>query len=109
MNDANSTPREYTLDETRDLLIENIRYAVNYWDKDTRAGSTQERLEGLEWSILAILDGTTLGGPRFLVSPDPYPEDKEFHQSEGENWFPEGGDLGPLRYYLVKKKEKNNE
>jgi hypothetical protein len=109
MNDTDSSPREYTLDETRDLLMRQFRDLILYWENESRAPTIHEKLEGLVWSILTTLDGNTLPVPCFIVSPYPHPADKEYHKNRGENWFPEGGDLGPLRHYLVKKKEKNNE
>ena len=104
-NTDDKTPREYTAEETRDMLIKKIHALVNYWDKETRVTDTREKLSGLAFSILSTLDGGQMGLPGFVVSPNPHPTDKQYHQDQGENWFPDGVDLGVLHefYHQVKR------
>jgi hypothetical protein len=85
--------REYTRDEVREKLINHIRALVDYWAQvENRA--THEKLSGLAFSILNILDGGSAGVPGFLLIPHPHPEDKQFHIDNGENWFPNEIDIG---------------
>lgn len=81
-------PREYTEEEIREQFLENIRAYVRYWDK-LPDKSTKERLEGLAFSILAVIDGSTAELPAFVLAPFPHEEDKEFRRNRGENWYPE--------------------
>jgi hypothetical protein len=37
--------------------------------------------------FLAMFDGCSMGIPALNITPSPAPEDKEFHRSEGENWW----------------------
>lgn len=46
--------------------------------------------EGVAFSILNILDGTTMSLPAFNLTLSPHPDDKEFLQGEGENWYEDG-------------------
>ena len=72
------------------------RLGEKYWDKvdGKDAPKTQkDRLEGLAFSMLVILDGGAMDLPGFIVAPDPHPSDKEYHISEGSNYFPENHKL----------------
>lgn len=80
-------PREYTTDEVRKQFLELVWTYIGYWGR--LPGKTpRERLEGLAFSMLVILDGGS-ALPGFIVVPCPHPDDKEFHKDEDENWFPE--------------------
>ena len=81
-------PREYTDEEVRDMFISHIWMLVNYWDKADRP-TQHDRMAGLAFSILSMLDGCSMNLPGFSVIPHPHPDDKEFRKNEGTNWFPE--------------------
>ena len=81
-------PREYKRQEILEKFIDHVWGIIKYWDGIPKM-STTERLEGVAFSILTTLDGCAGDQPGFIVAPDPHPEDKEFLQSEGENWYPE--------------------
>ena len=81
--------REYTRDETRNALLDHIWTLIHFWRHETRATTDQERLEGLAFSILSTLDGENGDIPKFIVAPDPHPEDRPFRISSGEDYFPE--------------------
>lgn len=54
--------------EVREALLMSVWQDVDYWD--TVDGSTQrERLQGLAFSILATLDGCSVGIPEFSIVP----------------------------------------
>lgn len=87
-------PCAWTDDEVEDMLLQQIRATAKYWaelpDVDAATGREHDNLsrcEGVAFSILAILDGTGVALPAFILKPDPHPEDKEFHREQGENWF----------------------
>lgn len=80
-------PREYTKDEVRTMFLNAIKNSMDFWED---AGETKrDALDGLVFSILAMLDGDVVALPRFIVAPDPHPEDAEFLAKAGLNWFPE--------------------
>jgi hypothetical protein len=87
-NKMSDTPREYTREEVRDAFSGHIRTMIKFWN-GVENKSKEEALEGLAFSILAMLDGCSAGLPCFAVIPLPHPEDKNFCIENGENWYPE--------------------
>lgn len=81
-------PREKTKEEVQEEFLNHIRNMVDYWDELPQK-SSKERLEGLAFSILAMLDGSAIELPAFIVAPLPCEEDKEFCIEEGRNYFPQ--------------------
>jgi len=87
-------PREFTTDEVREQVVNHVHVMVRYWagldGSNVPSESTvEERLDGLAFSILAMLDGSNLTLPRFIVAPDPHPSDRQFHVDNNECWYPE--------------------
>ena len=90
-----SEPREHTRDECRRMFLGHIRATSRYWatvDSPDGPKTTQERLDGLAFSILAMLDGCA-SVPGFQVIPAPHPDDRAYHQEQGENWWPSDVDI----------------
>jgi len=85
-------PREYTMEEVREIFLGHIHMMVNYWDSDPRIENQTARLEGLAFSILVALDGGASGCPGFIVAPSTHPSDKEYHRKNLENWYPQNND-----------------
>ena len=53
--------------------------------------STRERLDGLLFSFLVTIDGSSGGFPVGLdLTCRPHPNNKSFYQSEGEDWIEDG-------------------
>lgn len=87
------TPREYTKEEVTERFLNHIRTMVNYWDRQPDK-SSEEKLEGLAFSILVMLDGCSLGFPGFIVAPLPCEEDKDFCINEEKiNYFPQNHEI----------------
>lgn len=81
--------RAYTKEEVRGQFLNTIRNYVDYWDSvDER--SSKEKLSGLAFSILNILDGTTIDLPAFNLSVDVHPSNKEYCQENNKNWYEQG-------------------
>jgi len=98
-------PREYTVDEVRDMIINKVWNLIDYWSTNPMEYTKRQALEGLAHSLLTMLDGGNVDLPAFLVTPLPSGEDKEYFISQGENWFPQNmPDLGMLHEYLYKGK-----
>ena len=87
--------REYTTSEVRNIFLEYIHQNIHYWEtiKSEHDYNTHEKLEGLAFSILAALDGVAGGLPTFIVAPLPSKDDKQFHISEGDNYYPENHEI----------------
>jgi hypothetical protein len=90
----------YTAKQVRKKILDHMHALVKYWDEvddqDFKSGKIsavrpcKEKLDGLAFSILNIFDGTTFEVPCIDLVMRPHPEDKEFHQAQGENWFEDG-------------------
>lgn len=82
-------PRAYTTDEARYHFLCHLSALSRYWAK-LPDKTKQERLDGLVHSILNVFDGTSGGMCALDLVLCPHPSDKEFHQSEGSNWYEPG-------------------
>ncbi|MNU27288.1 hypothetical protein D3C71_156740 [compost metagenome] len=91
------SPRAYTSDELRDKFLHEVRTIAAYWaglpDHDRATGkamTVRDRCDGVAFSILALLDGTTLDIPGIDLVFQPDEEDKEYYIQNGENWIEPG-------------------
>ena len=80
--------KELTNDEVRERFLRHVAGIVEWWDKETRIASTREKLEGVAFSILAAIDGYALALPKFVLAPDPHPDDKAYRKKHDEDWYP---------------------
>jgi hypothetical protein len=81
--------RPLTEEEVRQRFLDNVRALVQHWERNPKV---EDRCSGVAFSILALLDGCS-GFPACKVIPSPHESDKEFNESNGDNWFPEGVDI----------------
>lgn len=81
--------RAYTIEEVREMFLDNVRELVSYWNT-VEERNCEEKLSGLAFSILNIFDGTTIGLPAMDILLAPHPDDKAFLQASDENWFEPG-------------------
>ena len=90
--------REWTEEEVRSHFLNHVHAMVEFWlrdDLDLKGSPDElrERLEGLAFSILSTIDGSSVDvpafilAPKFLLVPCPHPEDKEWLIQEGENYY----------------------
>jgi hypothetical protein len=84
-------PHELTRPEVQERFLRQVWAMVDYWAAEDRKPDPRDKLEGLAFSILVILDGESTALPPFAVAPSPHPDDREFHQQRDEDWFPESG------------------
>lgn len=77
--------REKTSDEIRNEFLTHVSGLITYWNE--QGTSQKDALEGLAFSILAMLDGTSVL-PEFIVAPLITDEDRAFMDEEGDNYYP---------------------
>jgi hypothetical protein len=82
--------REYTKAEVIEQFMDKTWQMIYYWAKSPNK-SIVGRISGFAFSMMAELDGCSSNLPKFIVAPDPHPDDKSFCESEGVEWFPEDG------------------
>lgn len=80
-----SQPRAKTAEEVREEFLEYIHGVSKYWAEQENL-THQERCDGLAFSILNIFDGTT-ALPAMDIRLAPHPDDKDFHETQGEDWY----------------------
>lgn len=80
--------RQYTKEEVREQFLAQVRVVYNYWAM-LPCKSDIERCEGVAFSMLNILDGTSAALPAFNLSVCPHHDDKAFLIGEGENYYGE--------------------
>lgn len=80
--------REYTKEEVREQFLSRVEVITRYWDR-VEDMTSEEKLEGLAFSIMNIFDGTS-SLPAFDIVVKPHPEDKEYLIAEGENYYQDG-------------------
>lgn len=97
--------RAYTDEEVRDQILRHIKALVGYWANENSVQDPKEKLDGLAFSILSMLDGCSLHLPAFNLVPDPHPDDKEYHQENGDNWY----ESNPLSFHLHEYYSRMNE
>lgn len=78
-------PREYTRDEIRHALMKKIWAIIHYWK--THPDPQSDRMEGCVFSILAMLDGSSMDLPEFILIANPSPEDKPYCIERGRRYF----------------------
>lgn len=79
--------RAKTKQEVVEEFLNHVKGMVNYWENEERRPTSRDKLEGLAFSFLVMLDGGSVGMPAFDLIPSPHPSDKEYHQEQGENWY----------------------
>lgn len=93
--------RAYTEEEIREDFLEHIRGLVDYWENESRAKTSKEKLDGLAFSILSMLDGCSGDMPAFEVKAIGTEEDIEYFKSLDENYYPlEGEDISGYLHEL---------
>lgn len=92
-----SEPRAWTTEEVRQRFVAHARYLAQYWANVNlckvvpeliESDSSQYRIEGALFSLLAAIDGVAVDLPAFMLVPLPAPSDKQNAIENGENWYP---------------------
>jgi len=87
--ETKTKPRAFTQKEVTDKFMKHYVSIVRYW-RDLPDLSMNRRFEGLAFSLLTALDGSSCDlNTAFHVIPMPHPTDKAYHQEQGENWWPD--------------------
>lgn len=76
-------------DDLRDRFLNELRGLVAYWDGLPNLTSKQ-KLDGLAFSVLGLLDGCTPDFPAVDLVMRPHPDDKAYSQERGEDWVEDG-------------------
>lgn len=80
--------KQHSRDEIRKRFLSHCWELIDYWLTQSRRETERERMSGCVFSILAMMDGSTIGLPGFLVIPNPHEDDKQFAIDNGDDYFP---------------------
>ena len=83
--------RALTQEEMQNELLEHIHNMITYWEREERAVTTREKLEGLAFSILVAIDGGT-ELPAYALIPVSSEADIAYYKEQGKNYYPENAD-----------------
>lgn len=82
-------PRQKTAEEIQDEFLRHLWHQVRYWaSAKVERETIEERLAGLAFGFLNMLDGTSMELPAFLLIPSAHPTDPNFRRERGEDWYP---------------------
>lgn len=98
-----SEPRAWTEDEIRQKFLEHVAMLTHYWFAETRATRVEDKLTGLAFSLMAMLDGSSTDIPGFKVIPDPHPDDEAYQRKRGENWYPDDVDIAGSLHEMISR------
>lgn len=82
------TSRAYTKEEVRDMFLNEIICLAGYWEKDKGTPNVKDKLQGLAFSILSMLDGESGSLPGFTVMVESDEEDIEYAKERQSKYFP---------------------
>ena len=78
---------QYTQKQVREIFLSYCESLVDEW-ANIKRDTVKEQLSGLLFSILAMLDGEGDGLPAFELIPAPHPNDQEYLDSHGKDYWP---------------------
>lgn len=82
--------RAWTKEEVQERFLNHMKSIAEYWINETRASTPREKVEGLLFSMMGTFDGESGGFPAVDLSVCPHEDDKDYHESEGDNWYEPG-------------------
>lgn len=83
-----NTPRQYTEEETSEKFLKTVWTILEYWHSLPKK-TEQEKMSGAAFSILSMIDGCNVSLPKFILAPDPHPNDKDYYAESGRKHFAE--------------------
>lgn len=81
--------RPITREETRDSFLRSCVDILETWEGESVNRDTRkERMEGMLYSLLAMLDGRLGGSPGFHLIPSVHKDDEKHNKEIGCNYYP---------------------
>ena len=82
--------RPYTKEEMREMFLYQCKQAAFYWSR-VEDRTPREMCDGVVFSILNIIDGTSGGFPAAInLVMETHPDDKEYCISNDKKWVENG-------------------
>ena len=58
-----------TIDEKKKEFVRQVKMLVEFWDKNEKCKSNKERLDGIAFSLLYLIDGKAEGLKDYIIAP----------------------------------------
>lgn len=81
--------KAYTKEEAREQFLGHVKQLVQYWESETGYTHTKDKLSGLAFSMLVLIDGRS-SMPAMDIVMRPHHEDKQYHIDNGDDYFEDG-------------------
>ena len=76
-------------DDLKIMFMDAIRSYIDYWDRQD--ASSKDKLEGIAFGVLNIIDGTSSTFPCSIdLVLRPHPDDKQYHIENGDDYIEDG-------------------
>lgn len=98
--------RAKTEDEIREELLLELRCIADYW-AELPGKTPKERCDGVVFSILNLVNGTSNALPAFDLLVVPHEDDKQFHIDNGDDYYEPMKINGCSLHYLYYQPFKN--
>jgi hypothetical protein len=82
-------PHAIEKDQAINEFLAQVRGIARYWG-NLPDKTPHERCEGTAFSILSLLDGSNVNFPAVQLALDPHPDDKEYNEERGMDWYEPG-------------------
>jgi hypothetical protein len=76
-------PRILTREELRHQFLAHLVSTARYWEKESRAETSWDKVSGFLFSVLSTLDGCAGGLPGFAIVPIQTEEDAAYAREQG--------------------------
>jgi hypothetical protein len=82
--------KAYTKEEMRQMFLDQCRATAFFWSR-VEDRTPREMCDGVVFSMLNIIDGTSGGFPAAIsLQMEPHPDDKQYNIDNGEQWVEDG-------------------
>ena len=71
----------------KDEFLRQIRMLVEFWENNEKCNTIRERLDGLAFSILYLLDGKSSEVQNFMISPDNTKDKENISGNLSDSYF----------------------
>ena len=78
--------------EIQERIFTYLDNVIDYWISEKSRPSIRDKMEGLIFSVLVMVDGESML-PAFKLIPSPCPEDKDYLTQLGKKYYPDDLDV----------------
>ena len=92
--------------EIQERIFAYLDNMIDYWISEKNRPSIRDKMEGLIFSVLIMVDGESIL-PAFKLIPSPCSEDKDYLTQLGEKYYPDDLDIAGDLHHSWSRKHKS--